>query len=304
MVVLVRSRELAIPRWWIWSVRLAWREARPVVQVVFLLRLLAGVCLAGTAADEVPAARVATGALAWLATTWAIYLLNGVADVVEDRANGLARPIARGDLDPDTATRVVWLLAAAGLVLGAAVSVTMLVIVALMLAVGWAYSMGPRPLKRTMAGFAIAVIALGLLTYLAGWAVAGVSVLPGPVLLFGAMMSLWMGFAGSTKDLADAVGDRLAGRRTLPVLLGEQPARVVMAVAASLVGWAFVACASASGYLLPVAIVVAVGSVALALVALGSAGTGGRSTKRRPYQVFMTTQYAAHLTLFTCLQFA
>jgi 4-hydroxybenzoate polyprenyltransferase len=122
------------------------------------------------------------------------------------------------------------------------------------------------------------------------------------VLVFGIAMSGWMGLAGWTKDLSDTTGDRLAGRRTLPVLLGEWRARVVMAAAASLVGWTFVLLsAGLAGDLLPVAVVVCVGSAVLALVATTPLGQGDRAAKRRPYRVFMVTQYATHLTLFLCL---
>ncbi|HEY0452991.1 UbiA family prenyltransferase [Actinophytocola sp.] len=284
------------------SVRLAWHEARPVVQIVFMLRFLAGAALGATYVGEVAAATAVTAALSWLAATWAVYLLNGVADVVEDRANGSTRPIARGDLPEETAERIVWALATTGLVLGALVSPVMLLLVVLMLAVGWAYSMGPRPCKQYMPGFLVSVFALGVLTYLAGWQAAGAGSPHGPVLVFGIAMSGWMGLAGWTKDLSDTTGDRLAGRRTLPVLLGEWRARVVMAAAASLVGWTFVLLsAGLAGDLLPVAVVVCVGSAVLALVATTPLGQGDRAAKRRPYRVFMVTQYATHLTLFLCL---
>jgi 4-hydroxybenzoate polyprenyltransferase len=295
------SRESAVELGLARSVRLAWQEARPVVQLVFMLRFLAGAALGAVYVGEVVAATAVVAALSWLATTWAVYLLNGVADVVEDRANGSTRPIARGELLEDTAERIVWGLATAGLVLGALVSPVMLLLVALMLAVGWAYSLGPRPCKQNMPGFLISVLALGVLTYLAGWHASGAGHPQGPVLLFGAMMSLWMGLAGSTKDLSDTRGDRLAGRRTLPVLLGEWRARAVMAVSASLVGWTFVFVAGWVGRLLPVAVVVCAGAVVLALVALTPLGNGDRTAKRRPYRVFMVTQYLAHLTLFACL---
>ncbi|MEU5259622.1 UbiA family prenyltransferase [Amycolatopsis sp. NPDC021455] len=283
---------------------LAWREARPVVQLVFLLRFAAGAAL-GTAAGThgaVPRPALLAAALGWLATTWAVYLLNGVADVVEDRANGKARPIARGDLPRRPAVSIVWALSAAGLGLAMTVSATQFLLTAAMLGVGWAYSLGPWPLKANLAGFVAAVTALGLLTYLAGWSAAGGGRLTGPVFLFGLMMSLWMGFGGSTKDLADAKGDRLAGRKTLPVLLGDRQARVVMALAASSVGWTFaVLCAIRASGILPAAAVVFAGSAALSVTVLTSLSRGGRSAERRPYRVFMVTQYCAHLTLFGSL---
>ncbi|WP_410608375.1 UbiA family prenyltransferase [Amycolatopsis sp. lyj-109] len=284
--------------------RLGWQEARPVVQAIFLLRFSAGAALGGAGDAHGTAGRfvLVVAGLGWLATTWAIYLANGVADVVEDRANGTARPIARGDLPRRPATRIVWGLAAAGLALAAVVSPVQVLLTAAMLGVGWAYSMGPWPLKANLAGFVAAVTALGMLTYLAGWSAAGGGPLSAPMFLFGLMMSLWMGLGGSTKDLADAKGDRLAGRRTLPVLLGGRRARVVMAIAASSVGWAFIIlCAIKAIGVLPAAAVVLAGSVALSVTVLTPLSRGARSAERRPYRVFMVTQYCAHIVLFGCL---
>lgn len=281
--------------------RLAWREARPVVQFIFLLRFAAGAAL-GVAGSAVNRPALLVAALGWLATTWAVYLLNGVADVVKDRANGKARPIARGELSRRSAIAIVWALSVAGLVCAAAVSTTQVLLTAAMLGVGWAYSLGPWPLKANLAGFAAAVLALGLLTYLAGWSAAGGGRLTEPVVLFGLMMSAWMALGGSTKDLADAKGDRLAGRKTLPVLLGDRGARAVMAIAASSVGWTFaVLCAIRGSGILPAAVVVLAGSAALSATVLTSSSRGSRSAQRRPYRVFMVTQYCAHLALFGCL---
>jgi 4-hydroxybenzoate polyprenyltransferase len=284
--------------------RLAWREARPVVQIIFLLRFAAGAALgvASRTHGAVDRRALLVAALGWLATTWAVYLLNGVADVVEDRANGQARPIARGDLSRRSAVAIVWTLSATGLVFAATVSATQVLLVASMLGVGWAYSLGPWPLKANLAGFFAAVTALGMLTYLAGWSAAGGGRLTEPVVFFGLMMSLWMGLGGSTKDLADAKGDRLAGRKTLPVLLGDRRARAVMAVAASSVGWTFVfLCAIRAIGVLPAAVVVFAGSAALSVTVLTSLSRGARSAQRRPYRVFMVTQYCAHIALFGCL---
>ncbi|MFC7648936.1 hypothetical protein ACFQX6_57265 [Streptosporangium lutulentum] len=80
------------------TVRLAWIEARPAVQVIFQLRLLAGALIGAGALADVSWKVMAVGAVTWLLLTWSAYLLNGAADVVEDESNGSTRPIARGDL--------------------------------------------------------------------------------------------------------------------------------------------------------------------------------------------------------------
>jgi 4-hydroxybenzoate polyprenyltransferase len=282
--------------------RLCWQEARPVVQLNFLLRFLAGAALGHAEGVVVPVGPLVVAAASWLAAIWAIYLLNGVADIVEDRANGSTRPIARGALPRRAAAVLVRLFAAAALLLGVFVSAVHVLLVVLLLAVGWAYSMGPRPLKANQTGFVLAVFTLGALTYLAGSCAVDTRMPGNSLVLFGVAMSTWMGLGGSTKDLSDVEGDQLAGRRTLPVLLGERRARVVNALASAAVGWPFVACCVLwSSWLLPAALVVCAGSAVLAALALTSLGDGDRHRKRRPYRAFMTTQYLAHLTLLVLL---
>ena len=149
---------------------LAWLEARPVVQLIFLLRFLSGAVIATGAASTLPWKSVAISASCWLATTTAVYLVNGISDVPEDSVNGSSRPIARGALPQRTAATVAAMTAAIGLV-GAALigdGWTLLFTLA-MLSLGWAYSMGPQPLKRCMTGFTCTVVAGGMLTYLDGW---------------------------------------------------------------------------------------------------------------------------------------
>ncbi|MDT7784035.1 MAG: hypothetical protein QOF58_2454 [Pseudonocardiales bacterium] len=240
----------------------------------------------------------------WVAATWAIYLLNGVADVVEDRENGSVRPISRGALPVDQAKSVVVALAATAVGVAALISPIVCLLVVLHLAAGIAYSTGPRPLKRNVPGFLGAVVALGGLTYLSGWYASGATEIGAPLLLFGGAMSLWMAFGGATKDLSDTAGDRLAGRRTLPVVLGDRAARLAMAIGASAVGWGFLLAALVwAPSVAPAAFVVCAGSIALTIVVTGNMSQGERFCRRRPYGTFMITQYAAHLTLLVSLAF-
>ncbi|MBP2330580.1 4-hydroxybenzoate polyprenyltransferase [Kibdelosporangium banguiense] len=281
---------------------LAWVEARPVVQLIFQLRFATGVVFGtGSAIGHNFRPGIAVAALGWLAATWAIYLINGVTDIAEDRENGSQRPIAQGRLPLSAATTICWILVALAVACCLFVSVHMAVLVAIMLAVGWAYSMGPCPFKMSMPGFLASVTTLGLVTYLAGWCAAG-GEWSNPLLIFGIVMSLWMGLVGSTKDLPDTEGDRLAGRRTPPIVFGQQRARALIAILASVVGWTFlIASATArwAGGLLPAAVVVCTGSIAVSVVLLSAISRGDRRVRRRPYRVFMTTQYATHTTLLS-----
>ena len=298
------------------EISLAWQEARPVVQVMFQIRLLAGAALAAPHAGTVDGQRLLLGAAAWLCATWHVYLLNGMYDRVEDVANGSGRPLASGALPIDAARRIAVGTAGAALVLGAVVSARMCVLVAVMLALGWAYSAGHHPQKANLTGFVLVVCGGGLVTYLAGCEAANGS--PGSGLaVFMLAMSLWMALAGMTKDLSDVAGDAKAGRRTLPIVLGDRAARWLMAVMAlSVAGVLLTGAALTAGALMPVGCVLLVGAFLVAAstvlsgtrrVAAGSssldagtatspaAGVVDRDRQRRPYRVFMLTQYGVHL---------
>ncbi|HVQ18233.1 MAG TPA: UbiA family prenyltransferase [Actinomycetes bacterium] len=280
------------------TMRLSWIEARPVVQFVFQLRFAAGTVLGGVAAlGDLVSLPLALSAVGWLLATWTVYLVNGVADIVEDRENNSRRPIARGRLPRRAAATVCYVLAALAFTCCALVGARMAILVTLFLAVGLAYSTGPRPLKRSMVGFTASVTTLGLLTYLAGASAMG-GQWCGPLFVHGVAMSLWMGLVGSTKDLSDTRGDRLAGRRTLPVVFGERRARLLMASGASAVGWGYLAAAAwTTNGLLPVATIVCAGSVAVTCVLFSPFSRGDRNMTRRPYRAFMVTQYSAHVAL-------
>lgn len=284
------------------TVLAVWRESRPVVQFMFLLRFLSGAVLASGGS---PDRRLLLGAAAWWLLLTAIYLRNGVADVVEDRGNNSGRPVAAGLLDPDTAAGVARGLAVIGLVLAARHGLALLGLGAAVIGLGWAYSAGPRPLKNSVGGFLVVVIGGGALTYLAG-SVAGGGSRTGALLCFALEMSLWIGLAGWTKDLSDTDGDAAAGRRTLPVRLGYRRATVVMAVAALAVATTFlVVSVRLVTSLMPSAAITVAGAVVIAVLLSRSRDANLRPVRRRPYRVFMVTQYLAHLlVLVSTLQLA
>jgi 4-hydroxybenzoate polyprenyltransferase len=274
---------------------LVWREARPVVQVVILLRFLTGLCLADRQGRLSWPVLAAAGS--WLCVTTSIYVLNGVSDVAGDRTNGSTRPIASGQLPVRTALRIAVVLALVGVALSLPGRGPATLLAVLMLGLGWAYSMARRPLKNSMPGFMAVVIAGGLLTYLAGYACVDHR-LNRELVVFGLAMSLWMGLGGSTKDLPDVEGDRLAGRRTWPVVLGERNARLAMAASALMVGSSFMVTAlHVARNLIDCGAVVLAGSIILTVTVTTSLSRGSRATRRRPYRIFMAIQYLTHLTL-------
>jgi 4-hydroxybenzoate polyprenyltransferase len=285
------SRESSVPPLRIAA--LMARESRPCVQTMYLLRFFVGVWLAD--AGGFLGWQVAAGAVSWLCVCVAIYAVNGVADVQGDRHNRSSRPIASGELDAQTATQAILWLALAGLVMAALVSAQLVVVFVLMFGIGWLYSCGPRPFKNSLAGLVFSGTALGLLSVLAGWLASGGGPLGVDVVVLGAGLALWMGLVGTaTKDLKDVPGDRLAGRRTLPVLLGIDRAKAVAGVVALAHGCVFVLAArSLAPGMVPAAGCALLGAVGVAAVVVCSAGP---RSGRRAYGAYMITQYVAALS--------
>jgi 4-hydroxybenzoate polyprenyltransferase len=288
-------RAVALPQSIARVLWLCFLEARPAVQGIFLLRFLAGASFA----EAIWHPGTWAAAAIWACGAWSVYLLNGVTDVTEDRFNASGRPVARGLLDPREATAVVAILAATSLLGAALADAPPLWCVAVSFALGWAYSAPPLRLKRWPLGLVAVVMPAALLTYHAGYLANGGAGVCLELLVFAAVMALWMALVGQTKDLSDAEGDAQAGRRSLPVAWGEDAARVAYSAAALLLGTAYALWAVLSGGdLPPSALSVLIGASVLAVVTLGPWGKGGsRSERRRPYNVFMVTQYAANAAI-------
>lgn len=162
---------------------------------------------------------------------------NDLQDAATDRVNhpGGERPLAAGRISRDTAHLLVWLGLLVGLAAAALVSGTQLLVGLAALVVMLAYSPG---FKR------------------AGWpgnlAVAAVAGLPP---FYGALsvgrpaaglvpwaLAAWIHLGRElVKDLQDEAGDRLIGRRTLPIRIGRAPAaRIAWWICLAFIPWAFV----------------------------------------------------------------
>lgn len=274
-------------------------EARPVVQVVYLMRFTAGVALGGSGRIRLGAAIL--GAFGWVLATCCVYLYNGVADYAEDVANGSRRPIASGRLPARTARRVVLALGIGALVEAAWAGPESLTVMVVYLALGYAYSGPPFLFKRRYYAASLGGGALGLLTYLGGAVAAGRGI-GLPLLVFACAMTAWMGGVGGiAKDLSDVAGDRLAGRRTWPVVLGLRRAGGLMLAIAVAVAAVFVVAATlADRRLLPSAAALTAGAAVLAVVARVPE-SAEPALRRRPYRVFMGVQYLSHVGLAAAL---
>lgn len=274
-------------------------EARPVVQVIFLLRFLTGACFAELSVDEANRqSSLWIGALGWSCATCACYIFNGITDVSEDRINGSPRPIASGRLRLTQASIAVAVLGSLAITACAVVEGYMILGVAAMLLMGWMYSSGPLRLKRWPIGLATLAIVAALLTYFIGYGANGGWGNVVSLVVFATAMALWMGLVGQTKDLSDREGDEQAGRKSLPIVWGDKRARLAVSAVAIVIGAGFVLLAFFLGEVIFLAaLVVAFGGLAVAIVALGPWSKGSRLRRRRPYRVFMVTQYLSHLVV-------
>lgn len=273
-------------------------EARPAVQGIFLLRFLVGAHFADPLLGRGTDFLLWGCAVLWGCVILSVYILNGVMDVEEDRVNASKRPIAQGDLSVNHAAAAVAVLAILSVVGSLMLERSMFWNMVAVLILGWVYSGPPLYLKRWPAGLAAVAIFAGLLTYHAGYVVNDGDGDSLQLLVFAAVMSLWMGLVGQTKDLSDVEGDEHAGRRSGPVSWGEDAARLVYSVMAISLGASYVLWAALSGgnYMVP-ALVLACGALLVAAILLGPWSKGCRSARRRPYRAFMSAQYGAHLAI-------
>lgn len=279
------------------------REARPSVLVIQFIRFTTGATLAVKITGHWVPLRAVLGVLSWeLAIIWT-YLFNGVMDLQEDRVNGSRRPIASGMLTRSTAIKCAQGAAALSLACAGLLGIPTTCTVLAMLLIGWQYSASPGRLKGRPVGTAATGAALGFLAYLTGFLGQAGSAWRHPTaeaLIFVLVMSAWMALVGTpAKDLPDAQGDAAAGRKTLVLLWGENATRRALAAAAVTIAITFVVAAAVSTPLLRwPAVTLAAGSSIIAVAALSWISAGDRSWRRRPYRIFMLTQYLVNICLF------
>ncbi|WP_214103856.1 UbiA family prenyltransferase [Acrocarpospora catenulata] len=272
-------------------------EARPSVLVIFLMRFATGAALETRVAGW-DVTRVCATAVVWELAVFAVYLFNGAMDLREDQVNGSRRPIARGDLAP-AAALTVSLAAAVAALLGSLVLGGLTPhLVAALLVLGFAYSGPPFYLKRRSSTTAVVGMSGGLLSYCAGFTAPNVPVQDIAVLpMLAVAGSLWMAVVGTlAKDLPDIAGDAAAGRSSAIAALGERRARWVLSGAA--LGLALTFCAVSVTFdtpLLRSAGTMLAGATGIAILCLSAAARGNRVRQRRPYRLFMVTQYAVHI---------
>jgi 4-hydroxybenzoate polyprenyltransferase len=155
--------------------------------------------------------------------------LNQIADVETDRINRPDRPLPAGRMGLREAWWLTGALLAGALLAAAAGGTAYLACVAITVPVTAAYSFPPVRTKR-IPFLANATIATprGLLLVLAGWAVGG-GIARQEAWILGGLAWLYVFGVSTTKDFADAEGDRATGCVTLPILYGPRRAAWLVA---------------------------------------------------------------------------
>jgi geranylgeranylglycerol-phosphate geranylgeranyltransferase len=193
--------------------------------------------------------------IASLLVTAGTYILNDLADADLDKANGKKRPIPSGLVSKKQA-RIFVMLAFGTAVLLTVITFrpTSLVVLSAMLVIGIAYSMPKIALMKrfviktlSIAVFYILCALLGMTsTYSLDLAINNPLVVASVFLTLALMV-----FISSTlNDMGDTDGDRAAGRRTIPIVIGKDSTlKLTTILAASIlaVTWIFYGAGRASG---------------------------------------------------------
>lgn len=218
------------------------------------------VAIAARAAGAVPSAGQALRlAAVMLPIQFAIGAANDSADVADDARAKPYKPIVRGVVSRRAAAVAALVLGAGGLVAAATINAATLGLAAGGLAAGLAYDVGMRRTPLSWLPWWAGMALLPLAAYASAGAFPSELYAVIPLAL---LVALSLHLANAMPDL---LADRLAGQRSLPVLVGEKHVRAVAlaCLAAAVVLAAAVALVSGSGLRWAV---VGVGGAAIVLI--------------------------------------
>lgn len=251
-------------------------------------RFLVGVLLSYPSSYGTIRWQIALAAAAWVAAGTAVYVYNGCADLVEDRANGSRRPIASGRLQKREALLFCSFVTVFALTAAAVSGICLEA--ALYLVLGYMYSGSPWPAKRHWAAASATLAASGAVTFWAAARVTGGG--DAAVIVAGTALAAWMGLVGAlVKDLSDIEGDRVSGRKTYAIVFPPDGVARCAAVAAILIGLSgAVASTVLAPFLLPAMAALFTGGVIIAVRANDFERNGRNFASRKFYRIFMRTQ--------------
>jgi protoheme IX farnesyltransferase len=189
------------------------------------------VAIAGLAGHRVPPGVLILQLVgAMLPVQLCIGVINDVVDLPADAVSKPYKPLVRGVMARSTATGVGVMLGVIGLGLAATINVATLGLDALALGAGLAYDLG---LRRTPASW---IPWWGGMTVLPLEGYASVGSIPSRLVVLiplSALIAIGLHFANALPDID---GDRLAGRRSLPVLVGVNGSRWAGPIAVAAAG--------------------------------------------------------------------
>jgi 4-hydroxybenzoate polyprenyltransferase len=154
-----------------------------------------------------------------------MYILNDLVDADLDRANGKKRPIPSGLVSKRQAWSFIVLTNGGGMLLSVITfnPVTMIILIP-MLAIGIMYS---APKIALMNRFVIKTLAItsfymlcSLLGITSGYGIELAVNNPATAVYIMVMLGIMIFISSTLNDLGDVEGDKAAGRRTIPVVLG------------------------------------------------------------------------------------
>jgi 4-hydroxybenzoate polyprenyltransferase len=156
--------------------------------------------------------------------------LNQICDLAIDEVNKPHRPLPSGEISWEGAAAFSVAMYALALGLAALVNRQTLAIYSIAAVATWMYSAGPFRTKRSAWGANLTIAAIrGELLKVAGWAAVSSVLATAEPWLIGSIFFVFLLGATTTKDFADMPGDRAAGCRTLPIVLGAERAAKTIA---------------------------------------------------------------------------
>jgi geranylgeranylglycerol-phosphate geranylgeranyltransferase len=193
--------------------------------------------------------------IASLLVTAGTYILNDLVDADLDRANGKKRPIPSG-LVSEKQARIFVVLAFGTAVLLTTITFrpTSLIVLSAMLVIGIAYSMPKIALMKRFVIKTLSIAVFYILCALLGMtSVYSLDLaINNPLVVASVFLTLaLMVFISSTlNDMGDTDGDRAAGRRTMPIVMGKDGTlklSIILASSILAVTWIFYGAGLATG---------------------------------------------------------
>lgn len=284
-------------------------QSRKKWGIIYALATMAGLfCVPGgiiAASSEVDALTLITRTLPLPAASFLIivgmYVLNDLIDADLDRANGKKRPIPTGKVTKNQAWAFITLTNGAGILLAAlTLNPASVAVTSIVAAIGLMYSAPKIALKdrfviKTLA-IAIAIVLCALLGAMSTFGLSATDSILVPVyvsVILGSMVFITSPF----NDLGDVAGDKAAGRRTIPIVIGrENTVKLAIALGIGIIGlsWLFLGLAAIS---LPMAI-------AASLVGVLSSASMSKTLKKLDDTDFVRRQHKKSLPLHILLQSA